>query len=208
MTPKQAVKVEKRGGSRKTTKPLCGADTDHGPCELRAGWGTDHVGKGKCRKHLGATRNHRRKAAREESLDFVRGAMGAEVAADPLDALLQGVRIASGAVAYWRLRLHPYQEDEAPADLITGLDGAIDRLTRTSKAAVDAGVAEKLVQITERMAERITLAAEEALAAIEADAKQRKLFAETFASRLASMEDAPVPVGRAALTAGGEPDAQ
>lgn len=34
---------------------VCGAETsDGGTCELRAGWGTDHVGEGRCKLHGGA----------------------------------------------------------------------------------------------------------------------------------------------------------
>lgn len=37
------------------------------PCQLPAGWGTDHVGIGRCRKHGGATANHRKKAEGEKA---------------------------------------------------------------------------------------------------------------------------------------------
>lgn len=35
-------------------KPVCGAKTRAGsPCQQRAGWGTDHVGEGRCKLHGG-----------------------------------------------------------------------------------------------------------------------------------------------------------
>ena len=35
---------------------MCGAKTRQGtPCELPAGWGTDHAGVGRCKLHGGAT---------------------------------------------------------------------------------------------------------------------------------------------------------
>ena len=39
------------------TAPKCGAKKKQGPgrCTQRAGWGTDHVGQGKCKLHGGAT---------------------------------------------------------------------------------------------------------------------------------------------------------
>ncbi len=49
--------------------PKCGAKR-HGTtetCTLPAGWGTDHVGTGKCRKHLGNSPNVAKAAAREEA---------------------------------------------------------------------------------------------------------------------------------------------
>src|SRR5206468_9193384 len=111
------------------SKKRCGAKKHQGAgtCKLPAGHGTDHVGRGRCKLHGGSTPDHRKKAAREEALDFVRNAMGAEVSTDPLEALLQAVRLAAGAVAYWRVRPLPHQEGEAPADLVAGLDGALDR---------------------------------------------------------------------------------
>lgn len=46
---------------------LCGAQRNNQPvgtlCTLRAGWGTDHVGVGHCRKHGGNTATHKRSAA-------------------------------------------------------------------------------------------------------------------------------------------------
>lgn len=37
-------------------KPRCGAKTRSGtPCKKEAGWGTDHLGQGKCKLHGGAT---------------------------------------------------------------------------------------------------------------------------------------------------------
>lgn len=45
--------------SKNTKQPddnICGAKTrDGSPCELKAGWGTDHVGTGKCKLHGGAS---------------------------------------------------------------------------------------------------------------------------------------------------------
>jgi len=36
----------------------CGAQTrDGGECKRRAGWGTDHVGEGRCKQHGGKDRN-------------------------------------------------------------------------------------------------------------------------------------------------------
>lgn len=45
--------------------PHCGATTRSGtPCELVAGWGTDHFGAGTCKFHLGSTPNHSKRAHR------------------------------------------------------------------------------------------------------------------------------------------------
>lgn len=40
----------------KNTAPTCGAKTRSGkPCKKEAGWGTDHLGQGRCKLHGGAT---------------------------------------------------------------------------------------------------------------------------------------------------------
>ena len=47
----------KRGGARVSKKPTCGAHSRSSgkPCPRPAGWGTDHVGTGKCRNHGGSS---------------------------------------------------------------------------------------------------------------------------------------------------------
>jgi hypothetical protein len=182
-------------GKRALPAKRCGARTrSDGECRKSAGWGTPHLGRGRCSLHGGCTPDHVKHAAREEALDFARNALGAEVADDPLDALLQAVRLASGAVAYWRLQLH--EEPDPPERLREGFRLAVLDLAKISKAAVDAGVAERVVKITERMAEQITLAAEEGLAALKLDVAQRTLFARVFAQALERLEGEPI-VGQA-----------
>lgn len=61
------VAAQEAGHERK----LCGADTsdEENPgktCGLPAGWGTEHKGIGRCRKHLGNTRNHIEAARRQQ----------------------------------------------------------------------------------------------------------------------------------------------
>lgn len=46
-------------------KKLCAAKTKRGTCRNVAGKGTDHLGVGRCSRHGGNTRNHKRAAAKE-----------------------------------------------------------------------------------------------------------------------------------------------
>lgn len=178
----------------------CGAKRRQGgaPCRLRAGQGTDHLGTGKCSRHGGSTRMQRRGAHRQEALAFAFGALGAEVSDDPLEALLQSVRLASGQVAYWRVRLLPYQaggekaDELEPPDLIAGLDSALDRQQKCAKAALDAKVDEKLVQINMRFAERLTLAFEDAVAAMKLDAATKAIGVAAYTQALVRLEGEPV----------------
>lgn len=76
------------------------------PCELRAGWGTDHVGIGRCRKHGGMTRNHRVRAARIQSKQLVAAFGVARRDADPRDALAEEVARTLGAIDWLGAQLH------------------------------------------------------------------------------------------------------
>lgn len=78
----------------------CGARGRTGkPCGLPAGWGTPHVGSGRCRKHGGSTPNHLVKAGRERAERAV-ATFGLPVEIDPRDALLQEVHRTAGHVAW------------------------------------------------------------------------------------------------------------
>jgi hypothetical protein len=163
----------------------CGGRTRSGTkCKRPAGWGTDHLGRGRCKLHGGSTPSHRKAAAAEEALEFARGALGSELDVGPLDALL---------LADYRLKLQAVPEGtDVPATLVEGYERSLDRLTRSSKAAVDGGVAERQVRIAERVAERISLAAEEAMAELELAPAQRSRFAEAFGRALTRLEDTPL----------------
>lgn len=75
----------------------CGARTRGSgqPCKLPAGWGTDHIGAGPCRKHLGSTRNHQEHARRvlaeraEASALAELHRLGVEPMTNPLAALAE-----------------------------------------------------------------------------------------------------------------------
>lgn len=161
-----------------------------GTCRRPAGWGTPHPRRGRCKLHGGSTRSQCEHVAQEEALDFARNALGAEVDDDPLEAMLQAVRLASGTVAYWRTRLSGV---EHPPEMVTqSFERATLNLSRVAKAAVDAGVDEKLVQIEGRMAERIALAFEEALAAEKVEIGMRTRLVTRFAEALARLEGEPI----------------
>ena len=65
------------------------------PCQLPAGWGTDHVGAGRCRKHFGSTRNHQEHARRvlteraEASALAELHRLGVQPLGNPLEALAE-----------------------------------------------------------------------------------------------------------------------
>ena len=179
----------------------CGAKKKKGGglCGNAAGMGTDHVGYGRCKYHLGSTEKHSKTAHEEAALDFAMYALGAEEQIDPLEGQLLAVRLAAGSVAYYRLRLTAYGPDKPPPEkLRESYRQAVLDLRACSESAIRGGVAERMVQITERTAERLTAAFEEALAVAgkAIDNALRAKLVETYAAALTRQEAEAVPVER------------
>ena len=150
---------------------LCGAQKrqSDGTCTQPAGWGTNHVGIGRCKLHGGNTTNHaaaaRTTQAKRDVILF-----GARRDIHPAEALVELVQWTAGEVDYWRQRVRLLDE----ADLTWGVtkvkDGgddrgttqeakpniayvmlrdASDRLERYCSSALKAGVDERRVRIAE-----------------------------------------------------------
>lgn len=153
----------------------CGAKTrSGGPCRHEAGWGTQHVGVGRCKLHGGAEPHAQVNgmvllARREQQV------MGAPLPITPEDAILECIRIAAGEVRYASDRIAELQADEAvgaprrtlarksddgtvqevrqdPPALhvwIVARREALDRLMAYSVAAVRAGIEKRRVKLAE-----------------------------------------------------------
>lgn len=129
-----------------------------------------------CYYHGAATTRSRAAAGRRLALAAAERAVatfGLPINIDPGTALLQEVQRAAGVVAYLATQVaaldpedvvwgktadrdgeHGYTEYKAAPNMWVILYGEwSDRLTRTSKAALDAGVAERVVRIEERRGE-------------------------------------------------------
>lgn len=136
----------------------CGAKTrSGGKCKKQAGWGTEHLGAGRCKLHGGATPNGEKAGANE-----LGRIMGEEMDVEPHEALLTCVRIAAGEVAYCSAEIE--QLDKATESTMFGkkLDMWIEvrqhatlRLANFAKIALAAGVAERQVQLAERYGEML-----------------------------------------------------
>ena len=85
-------------------------------CVRRAGWGTDHLGIGRCSYHGGKTRNHGKSAQVEQARRDVRLWAGRRDI-HPADALLELVQTKAAEVEYWRIRVSEMDE----ADLTYGV---------------------------------------------------------------------------------------
>lgn len=158
----------------------CGADKrGGGTCDQPAGWGTGHLGVGSCKLHGGCTPNHelagRVTLARREM-----AVMGRPLDIDPIEAILECIRITAGEVQYASDRVAELTPDQAVGPVITtrplkeekGAESltyrveehgppalniwievrrrAMRDLVEYSRVAIAAGIAERQVKIAEQ----------------------------------------------------------
>lgn len=158
-------------------REYCSAKTrSGGSCKRPAGWGTQHVGIGACKLHGGSVPNHMKHAQKIQAERAV-ATLGLPRDVAPHVALLEEVHRAAGHVAWIGEIVGRMQEKE----LVQGVTKAIrhpdgtqtveaqaaisvwvklyhderDRLVRVSKAALDAGVAERFVRLAEQEAQHL-----------------------------------------------------
>jgi nucleotide-binding universal stress UspA family protein len=153
---------------------------------MLAGEGTRHAGFGPCQAH-GSSAQHR---AWELALEVAR-----ELNVSPWDALLKATRLAAGRVAWVDLQL-----DEAtrandgdagtPAVRNWLKESRLERtlLARTAKAAIDAGVAERLVRQVELEGRLVAEVLGRTLDALELTAEQRQTAFATAHRELLALE--------------------
>lgn len=130
---------------------LCGAKKKNGEaCRAFAGQGTNHPGIGRCKFHLGNARNHQIHAVNEEAktrmIQF-----GESLDVDPATALLGVLHLSAGHLNWVRAELSGLEDKRSMEGqvLLRLFDEERDRLARISKAALDAGVAERQVRLAE-----------------------------------------------------------
>lgn len=165
----------------------CGAMGRKGtPCRRPAGWGTGHPGFGTCKLHLGSSARHGRAAARDEAMQFARGALGQELDMDPLQGVLVAVKLSYGVVDWWRHKLAAAGENTI--DLQDGYSKSLTDYTRICDIAIKAGVAERQIKVMERAAEQLSLLFEELVAAAKLTREQRELALEAWVRGLARLE--------------------
>ena len=137
---------------------LCGAKKKNGdPCRKFAGEGTEHPSVGRCKYHLGNTKDHRKYAVKVEAQKRLM-TIGREIEINPIDALLWTVRVSAGHMVLIQSELEKHKDN------VTSHEGQVllrlwseerDRLARTAKLAVDAGVAEKHIRLVEQAGQDI-----------------------------------------------------
>lgn len=120
-------------------------------CRHGAGQATDHEGVGLCYMHDG----HRGRG-RAQGAIYMAHAYGDELGITPWEALLQQVRMLGGQVYWLQQRVLTAEREGggeaalrpggAGWDWVVMLEARGDRLAKVAKMAIDAGVAERLVQ--------------------------------------------------------------
>jgi hypothetical protein len=152
----------------------CGEPTHEGTqrCTWPAGFGTFHKGYGRCQTHS----NRRAERAWQLAMDIAR-----ELDKSPWDALLFGVRVSAGAVMETERKLKEIERANDGAEITPPeikywrAESRRERtlMARISKAAIDAGVAERLVRQVELEGTMVAAAIAAALDAIELTPEQR-----------------------------------
>jgi hypothetical protein len=194
--------------------PFCGAkNRAGGACGRPAGWGTQHLGIGRCKHHGGSTPSHQIAAAPQLAV-----VMGAPLDIEPHDALLWCVRVTAGEVNYCSAMVARLEREEAVGKPVlsrdwvgsgeTGQGGgseqrelapalniwivarrdAVDRLARYSKMALDAGVAERQVRLAERYGEQIGQLLSGVLAELKLTAEQQRRAPDVVRRHLVALE--------------------
>lgn len=178
-------------------------------CHRPAGWGTDHPGEGTCKLHLGSTQNHRIAAQREQARQAV-VTYGLPREVDPGQALLEEVHRTAGHVAWLASVVAELDGDAVvwgvveETDRTFGEDGGgtetkrkavpnawvllyqqeRKHLAAVSKAAIDAGVSERVVQVYEQIASSYVQVLERVLDELGLSAEQRARVPQVVQAQL------------------------
>lgn len=189
-------------GLKVSGKPKCGAKRTgrDGTCDLPAGYGTDHLGFGKCKWHFGNTRALKIAAAKEEMRERF---YGDEVSIEPTEAILEEIRRSAGHVRWLHsmiLRMDAQLEGQDPDRVllqlsVTGWGKAAwtkmyaderAHLVKTAKMAIDAGVAERQVRLAESHGELLATILRAVLTDLKLTPEQQALAPEIVTRHLRS----------------------
>lgn len=154
----------------------CGADKSDGTkCKYPAGYGTDHLGFGPCKRHFGSTPAMNKIGFREMAK-----AMGDPIHVDPATAMAQQIANTAGHVAWLETKIGSFRFVERTKLDDDGVEveqfmtpnqeawwkiyqEERDRLVKYAEIALRAGLAERTVRLAERQGEMMALAIEQIL---------------------------------------------
>lgn len=197
------------------SKPLCGARRRQADatCRRPAGWGTDHVGIGRCKLHGGSTTKHRANAAaraEREQVNAMLERLGKPMPlGDPIEALLD---IGAEAMAWQevvRERLAELKSfskvDVANIDreraLVKLYGESLDRCHRMLADLSRLNLEERRVRIDEARAAFVVAALVKVLDSLGLDESQQRRARELLAARLGRETDSPLSIAAPQVTA-------
>lgn len=189
---------------------VCGGTTrgKPGKCRRSAGWGTDHVGRGYCKLHMGSTPAHSQHAAKIGAVQALT-ALGQPVTRDPIQALLDLLYEALGNVAFLRQEaaklgveligfkygaaagVGTYVQSEEARGIVALYGEWWDRAAKVAKMAVDAGIAKKQVEIAQQQADTLAAIVRHVLDGLDLSEEQRTLGRKLAAEQMRTIAIGP-----------------
>lgn len=171
-------------------RPICGHERpDGGTCQRTAGRRTWHPNRGHCGRHGGLTQWRWKSKGLSEVHELAR-----EMNISPWQGLLLAVRRSAGEAAWYDSKIAETTNDDdlrpggASYDWLLGSRQALDKLARYSKMAVDAGVAERMVQQMELEGQTIALVLLRTLSALGLTGEQEEAARAILRRELLAIE--------------------
>lgn len=168
---------------------LTGYDDDGvkrvGNCRKPAGWGTDHVGFGPCRKHGGSMASHAVHAATEQFTLDVRERIGRLIVTPVDDPLTELARLA-GEVVAWKdaiaervsfltdIRYDGEKSGEQIRGEVIVFERALDRCNAVLTSMAKLNIDERMARVTEKQAEFVANALATAMNHMGLDVHQQQ----------------------------------
>lgn len=113
---------------------------------------------------------------------------GIEADVDPLTAILETVRLSAGATREFKRRVAENPDAKPDSVEVMAFMAATKQTAQIAKMALDAGVAERLVNLAEREGEMLAALFEDVLSEVELTDGQRTQLAAGLGRRLELLE--------------------
>lgn len=192
---------------RREAVTFCGAIMRNGnACFWPAGTGTAHAGVGACMRHD-------TQVERAAGAWTVAHRIAQIMDISPWDALLLAVKRAAAWATFYDSKLAEVHDDDdlrpdgAAYDWVRAAERVNDKLARYSKMAVDAGVAQLLVQQARTDGEQLARVLNAALGAVELTPAQEATMRRALAEALRSLGEEERGVVEGRVVEEGEPGA-
>lgn len=184
---------------KKPADTKCNARTRSGKyCSRPSGWGTDHIGQGRCKLHGGSTPLHEKAAEIAVAREAV-NTLGLSREIHPMEALLEELWRTAGAVQWLGDKVNSIEEEKLVAPSGGG-QGAIPEwkvnvwvgfwqaerahMAKVSKLCLDAGIDERKVKLAEHQGQMIAKVLQAVIDDLELSAKQKELVPELVRKHL------------------------